>query len=90
MLLLFANGAQSNLAGPINNTANTCALTTGTGVLFPQVGTDQYFKATLSDQATQSRFEIVHVTGISGDTITTMVRGQEGTTAQSWNAGDFF
>ncbi|MEX3914900.1 hypothetical protein AB4Y43_01450 [Paraburkholderia sp. BR10872] len=43
---------------------------------------------TFVDAATGLNNEIVYVTGRSGDTITSMVRAQEGTTAKSWLAGD--
>lgn len=85
--ILFANNAVSNLAGPISNTATTANLTPGSGVLFPNPGAGQIFKLTFIDAATGLLNEIVNVTAISTDTIT-MVRGQEGTTALSWLAGD--
>jgi len=85
--ILFANNAVSTLAGAITNTATTANLAPGTGVLFPTLGSGQIFKMTFIDNATGLLNEIVNVTAISGDTIT-MVRGQEGTTALNWLAGD--
>jgi hypothetical protein len=87
-ILLAANNAQSTLATAISNTVLTIPLTPGSGVLFPQPTTGQYFKMTLTDAATQTLREIVHVTAVTGDSLT-VVRGQEGTTALAWNAGDF-
>ena len=49
----------------------------------------QYYRCTLNDQLTGQVYEVVLVTAVVGDTIT-MIRGQEGTTAQNWLAGDFF
>ena len=86
-LILFANNALSTLAGAITNTATTANLTAGTGALFPTPSGGNYFVMSFTDAATGLLEEIVHVTAISGDTIT-IVRGQEGTTDQNWAAGD--
>lgn len=88
-ILLFADNAVSQLASGITNVALTATLTAGSGSLFPAPGAGQYFKATFVDAATGTVFEIVHVTAVVGDTIT-MVRGQEGTSAHAWLAGDSF
>ena len=87
--ILWANNATTTLAGAISNTSTTANLATGTGVLFPAPTGSQYFVATLVDAATGLTREIVHVTNVSGDTVT-MVRAQEGTTALNWSAGDIF
>lgn len=84
---LFGNNAISALAGAITNVATTANLLAGTGILFPSPGANEYFALTFVDAATGLRNEIVHVTAISGDTIT-IVRGQEGTDPQNWIAGD--
>lgn len=85
---LYANNAKSALAGSITNTATTANLTSGSGVLFPNPTTGQQFALTFVDAATGLLNEIVYVTARSGDTLTTMVRAQEGTTALNWSAGD--
>jgi hypothetical protein len=85
--ILFANDAQSTLAGSITNVALTANLAAGTGVLFPAPGAGQYFVLSFIDAATGLLTEIVHVTNVTGDVIT-MVRAQEGTTALAWTAGD--
>lgn len=87
MTILYANNAVSTLAGAINNTATTAALASGTGVLFPAPVAGQFFCMTFSDALTGLNREIVHVTNVTGDVIT-IVRAQEGTTAQNWLAGD--
>ena len=89
MILLAANNAQSNLAGSISSTATSVNLTPGTGILFPSPQAGQYFVATFVDAATGLLREIVHVTAVSGDTMT-IVRAQEGTNPLAWNAGDLF
>lgn len=85
--LLFANNAQTTLAGSITNVATTANLAPGSGALFPAPGVGQYFKLTFIDQSTGLLREIVHVTAVVADAIT-MVRAQEGTTALAWSAGD--
>lgn len=85
--ILFANNAQSTLAGSISNTATSVNLASGGGALFPSPGASEYFVMTFIDAATGLLNEIVHVTARSGDTCT-IVRGQEGTTALNWSAGD--
>lgn len=85
--VLFANNAQTTLAGAITSTALTANLSPGSGVLFPSPSSGQYFVMTFVDAATGLTNEIVHVTNVTSDTIT-MVRGQEGTTAKAWSSGD--
>jgi len=87
--ILFANNANTTLAGSISPTATTANLAAGTGVLFPAPGAGQYFVGTFTDAATGLLREIVHVTNVTGDTIT-MVRAQEGTTGLNWLANDLF
>lgn len=87
--ILFANNATSTLAGSITNTATTANLASGSGSLFPNPSGSQYFVGSFTDAATGLLHEIVWVTNVTTDTIT-MVRAQEGTTAQNWNAGDIF
>lgn len=88
-LILFANNATATLAAPITSTATTATLAAGTGALFPSPGANQYFVLTFSSAPTGLNPEIVWVTGLSGDTITSMTRAQEGTTALAFNAGDY-
>lgn len=88
-LILFANNATSTLAAPITSTATTATLAPGTGALFPNPGANQYFVMTFSSAPTGLNPEIVWVTGLSGDTITSMARAQEGTTALAFSTGDY-
>lgn len=85
--IVFTNNANSTLASPINNTATTVVLATGTGAEFPSPGAGQYFVFTLRDAATGLVFEVMRCTVRTGDTLT-VVRGQEGTSAVNWLAGD--
>lgn len=86
-LIEFANNAQSNLAAPLSPSSVSLSVTTGTGGLFPSPTGGDYFVLTLLDALTKLVTEIIHVTARSGDTMT-VVRAQEGTTAESWLAGD--
>lgn len=88
-LILFANNASGQLAGAITNSALLVTLNPGQGALFPSPGAGQYFLGTFTDAATGLLNEIVQVTNRTGDVLT-IVRAQEGTSAQAWNAGDLF
>jgi hypothetical protein len=85
---VFSNQASSQLAGSISAGATSITLNAGGGASFPTISAGQVFYATLYDAATKLAREIVLVTGRSGDVLT-VLRGQDGTTAQSWLAGDF-
>lgn len=89
MQLLFANQAFSALVVSIGTADTTAQLTPGSGALFPTLGVDQYFVATLTDPITRTIVEIVWVTAISGDQVT-LLRGQEGTTPLNWVTNSLF
>lgn len=84
---LFANNAQTVLAGPISAGALSVNLAAGTGALFPSPSAGQYFTLTFQDQATGLIREIAWCTARSND-VCTITRAQEGTTALPWLAGD--
>ncbi len=86
-IFLFANNAQSTLAAPITNVATTLTLAAGGGALFPNPSAGQQFTLTLNDAATGDVYEIMYCTARSSDTLT-VTRGQEGTAAVAWLAGD--
>ena len=84
MGILFTNNANSTLASGISNSDLSLTVQTGTGALFPNPTTaEQYFLVTLEVGTLR---EIVKVTSRSTDVLT-IVRAQEGTTAQTWSAG---
>ena len=88
--VLTANNAAGTLAGSIGPSATTINLDAGQGALFPAPAAGQYFVGTLRPADESSLLnEIVHVTNVTGDTLT-VVRAQEGTTGLSWAAGDAF
>lgn len=85
MGIKFTNNATTTLASGVTAAATTVVVTTSTGALFPSLGAGDYFYATLTQGTAKS--EIIKVTARSGDTLT-VVRGQDNTSAQSFNAGD--
>lgn len=85
---VFANNASTKLSAPISSTDTSLTVTSGTGGRFPALTTGQVFTITMVDAATNTLTEIMLCTAISGDTMT-VERGQEGTTALAWSAGDF-
>lgn len=85
MGMKFANNATTTLASGINSSVTSLTVATGTGSLFPTLGAGDYFYCTLSNAV--GGIEIVKVTARSTDTFT-IVRGQDNTTATSWNSGD--
>lgn len=89
MTILFANNASSTLASAVSAGATTITLVTGGGTAFPSPTGSNYFIATIISAANPNVLEIVNVTARTGDSMT-VVRGQEGTTALSWNPDDIF
>lgn len=87
--LLFANNAATTIAAGINAAAVSVTLAPGTGALFPNPGAGEYFIATFVDNATGLVNEIVKVTARATDVLT-IVRAQEGTSAQIWSTNDHF
>ena len=89
MLEIFSNNAITTVAtGGLSISATTLNLASGTGGLFPNpvVGTE-FFRLSLTDVATRTAHEITYCTARSGD-VCTIVRAQEGTTAQAWLIND--
>lgn len=88
LTLLANNNAKSVLAAGISASATVITVGTGTGDLFPSpVSGVSYFKLTVTDAATKTISEIMHVTSVSGD-VMTVIRGQEGTTPRVWSTND--
>lgn len=83
----FSNNATTTTTARISDTDTSLTVASGTGNLFPVLGTGDYFKATLQD--TNGNFEIVQVTARADDTMT-VVRGQEGTLAIPFPANSRF
>jgi hypothetical protein len=83
---LFTNNAATGLVYPITSSATTLYVNGGSGSLFPSPTGGNYFMITLINALT-GNMEIVQCTARSGD-VFTIVRAQEGTTAQSFAIGD--
>ena len=83
---LFTNNAATGLVSPISSSATTLTVNGGSGTLFPSPTGGNYFMITLISSGS-GNMEIVQCTARSGDTFT-IVRAQEGTTAQSFAIGD--
>lgn len=85
---LFSNNASSSLASSISAGSTSLAVTPGDGFNFPAPGAGEWFMATLSKLVGGTPvYEIVKVTARSTD-VMTVVRGQEGTAATTFSAGD--
>ena len=87
MAFLFANNVNTTLAAAATNTQTTLSLTSTVGIP-ATIPSGDYFAMTLNDAATRSVFEVVYVTAVSGSNVT-VLRAQEGTTANSWLSGDY-
>lgn len=93
-MFAIANNVLTTLNASATDTATTLELVAASGINQnppdPAGGTG---KLTLQDSLTApGKIEIVHYTGITGTgpyTLTGVTRGKEGTTAQSWAAGDY-
>lgn len=85
MATKFTNNASATLATSINSSATSIVVTAGQGALFPILSAGDVFFATLVDSS--NNLEIIKVTARASDTFTA-VRGQDGTNARSYTAGD--
>lgn len=84
--IVFANNIATTLAASLTSSQTTATLASSAGL--PTLATGQIFPLTLNDAATQTIYEIVYVTAISGATLT-IERGKEGTASRAWSVGDF-
>lgn len=85
MTYRFTNNATTTLASSLSSSATTVTVATGFGSLYPSTETGNEFTAVLVDS--DNNLEFVLVTSRSGD-VFTVIRGQEGTVARSFTAGD--
>jgi hypothetical protein len=83
MGLKLTNKATSTLAANINNSQTSIAVTSSTGSRFPSLSGGDWFPIIV---VAADGYEIMRATARSGDTLT-VTRGQEGTTARSFDAG---
>lgn len=92
----WKNNAASTLFSAVTTTsATTIYVQYGDGALFTPPAPGQTCQATLTQSGTESSWEIVTVVSVTsgnsstGDAVT-VIRGQEGTTPQTWAAGSKF
>src|ERR1700676_230710 len=85
--LQYSNNARTTLAAPISSGATSLLLQTGMGAEFPNPAANEYFLITMIPASSAVPGEIMWGTARSGDVVA-VVRGQEGTTASSYSAGD--
>jgi len=85
MALKLTNNAVAILAANVSTSDTIIAVTPGAGVAFPAVGAGDWAPLTLVKS--NGDFEIVRLTGRSGDAFT-VERAQEGTSATEFTAGD--
>ena len=88
MAILFTNNASTTLSASITNSATSLTVSSGTGSLFPNPTSPDYFLVTLQG-VSGTPIEIVKVTARSTDTFT-IVRAQDSTTASAFSTGDKF
>lgn len=82
----FANNIDTTLAAALTTSSTTVTLASSAGL--PTLPAGNYMPLTLNDQATGAVREVVFVTAIAGATLT-VIRAQEGTSAQTWAIGDY-
>ena len=83
MAIRFTNNAATTLSSGINASVTSIPLTDGSA--FPALGpSDDYAYVTIADS---NNIEVVKVTSRSGNTLT-VVRGQDGTTANAFASGE--
>lgn len=86
-IFTLTNNFSTTLAAAATTSATSLTVTSTTN-LPTSITSGNYFPVVLLDEATKSVYEICYATAVSGSTLT-VVRAQEGTTAQSWSIGDY-
>lgn len=87
MALKLKNNAVGYLAAVVTASDIGLTLQAGQGAAFPTLSTGDYFYATITSSG--GTYEVIKVTARASDGFT-IVRAQEGTTAQSFGAGSRF
>ena len=84
---VFENFVNTTLADAAYSSATTLTLSSATG-LPSTLASGQQIPLVLNSTSNGSVFEICYITAINGSTVT-VLRAQEGTSAQNWNVGDY-
>ena len=85
MPVIYSNNASTTLSSGINDSVTTVPIASASG--FPSIGGGEYYFGTIAN-TNNTKIEVVKVT--AGTTSLTVVRGQDGTTAQAFDSGDNF
>ena len=85
MSFILANFVNTTLSAA--TAAGSTTFTLNSTANLPVLAAGQQMPLTINDAATGLIYEIVYVTAISGSVLT-VIRAQEGTSAQNWNIGD--
>lgn len=87
----FTNFASTAITtASVSTVATSFSVTAATGNLFPSPGAGEWFYLVLVDSLTApTKREVIKVTKRTVDSMAVVVRAQEGTTAQTWVAGNF-
>lgn len=84
----FVNNVNTTLAAAITSTTATTMTLSDVSQLPTSIASGSSIAFVLRDAATRLSYEVVYATAISGSTLT-IVRGCEGSMAQTWALGDF-
>ena len=88
MTRLFTNNASAILVVDVSSSDTTLVVGSGQGSKFPNPSALDYAILTLTQAgSTETAWEEVKLTGVSGDSLT-VVRAQEGSTNVPWASGD--
>lgn len=89
--VLFTNFASTTILTAVVNPGDTTfSVAVATGALFPSPNAGEWFYCVLTDSLTApTKREIIKVITRTSDNMTIVVRAQEGTTAQTWVAGNY-
>lgn len=83
----YANDVQTTLASP-GATSGATSINIASATGWPTLGAGDWVRARIqTDSNTPSPFELILVTARSGTSLSTVARGQEGTTARAWSTG---
>jgi hypothetical protein len=85
---VFSNNVNTTLAGSISASSTSLTLASDTN-LPTSIPSGFVYAISLNDAATRQQWEVIYATSVSGATFSGLLRGQEGTTAQAWEVGDY-
>lgn len=91
MGLKFSNFGKAKISSAPDGTAGlSFTVEAGKGILFPVLGTGDYFYGIFKDASGNREIVKIEARGTDNFTIATGGRGLDGTAARAWAAGDYF